>query len=95
MSRITPLFASMLNGRFAGGDTREYVMRPLDPESASVAVAVKISVPVGCDSGMVNGEKVEVHTGLWSFWSVMMMMTDTMLTSLSGVVSPSAATRNA
>ena len=32
-----------------GGDTREYVMRPLDPESASVAVAVKISVPVGCD----------------------------------------------
>lgn len=32
-----------------GGDTNEYVTRPLDPESASVAVAVKMSVPSGCD----------------------------------------------
>ena len=31
------------------GDTNEYVMRPFDPESASVAVAVKMLVPTGWD----------------------------------------------
>lgn len=32
-----------------GGFPNEYVIRPLDPESASVAIAVKMSVPMGCD----------------------------------------------
>ena len=32
-----------------GGLTNEYVIRPLDPKSASIAIAVKISVPMGCD----------------------------------------------